>query len=178
KLCGSGNAEGEAEGGGGGRLLLNGWKLLGLHREMRPAILAPAILAGIVADRALLAVADHRDPVRPDASRDQIVHRSLRAALAERQVVVWRPALVGVALDEDLPTRVGLHEIGVLVEHLRVFGSNLVRIELEADVTQVRLRGEVFRVGSGRAVRACGRSGRGPGNTSAIRRSTHRSAGG
>src|SRR5262249_13426763 len=75
KLCGSGNAEGEAEGGGPRRLLLNGWKLLGLHREMRPAILAPAILAGIVADRALLAVADHRDPVRSDASRDQIVHR-------------------------------------------------------------------------------------------------------
>src|SRR6266850_6023391 len=131
----------------GAASFLNGRRLLGLHREMRPAILAPAVLAGLLAHRACLAVAEHRDPVRPDPSGHEIVHRRARPTLAERQVVVGRPALVGMPFDEHEPPRISLHEIGVLVEELRVFRSDHVGIELEADVPKVRLRGEFLRVG-------------------------------
>src|SRR6185369_5061028 len=119
-----------------------------------------------------------RDAVGPDASGDEIVHRCAGPALAERQVVVNRPALVGVAFDQDQPTRVRLHQISVLVEDLRVFSADLVRIELEANVPKVRLRGELLRVWAGGALGARVRAaGRGADGATSIGRSTHRAAG-
>src|SRR5206468_9539436 len=153
--------------------------LLGLHPEMRPAILAPAVLAGLAAQRAFLAVADYRDPVRPDASGDEIVHRRARPTVAEREVVVGRTPLIGMPLDEHDPAGVGLHEIGVLVEYLRVFRADLVGIELEADIPKVRLRGEFLRVRSCSTLQPRTRSiaGRGPDCVTSARRSSHRSTG-
>src|SRR5439155_627800 len=79
-----------------------------LHQEVRAAVLAPAVFARLAAQEPFLAVADDRDPVRPDALGDEVVHRRARAPIAQREVVLGRAALVGVPLDENLPLGVGL----------------------------------------------------------------------
>ena len=54
-------------------------------------------------ERELLAVADGPDAARRDAERHEVRLRRDGAALAERQVVFGRAALVAVALDGDRP---------------------------------------------------------------------------
>src|SRR3989442_4355440 len=87
---------------------------------MRPAVLAPARLVVLRAQRALLAVADDRDPVRPDALGHEVVHRGLRAPLAERHVVFVGAALVAVPLDEQELTRARLQPRRVPVDRPRI----------------------------------------------------------
>src|SRR5262245_46337257 len=59
-------------------------RLLGLRQEVIASVPDPAGLVVLAADRALLAVAHDRDAAGADALRDEIVHRGLRAPLAER----------------------------------------------------------------------------------------------
>src|SRR5215470_18361967 len=75
-------------------------RLLGLHHEVRAAILRPALLAVLGAHRSLFTVRDDRDARRPHAVRGEVVLGGLRAALAERDVVGVGAALVAVALDQ------------------------------------------------------------------------------
>src|SRR6266705_2333094 len=70
----------------------------GLHEEVRPPVLGPAPFAVLGAGGPLLAVGDDRDAIRLHALADQVVHRRLRAPLAERQVV-----FVGAADDGGAP---------------------------------------------------------------------------
>src|SRR2546426_8144405 len=56
----------------------------GLDQEVGAPVLGPARLALLGAQRSLLAVADDRDAIRLDALRHEVVHRGLRASLAER----------------------------------------------------------------------------------------------
>ena len=66
------------------------------------AVLRPA--GDVVAnrDRTLLAVRDRPHALSLDAARDQIVTHRLRAACTQRDVVLARAALVGMALDGEL----------------------------------------------------------------------------
>src|SRR5437016_14243374 len=109
--------------------------LLRPHEKMRPAVLAPARLVVLRAQRALLAVADDRDPVRPDALGHEVVHRGLRAPLAERHVVFVGAALVAVPLDEQESTRARLQPRRVRVERPRIPRPDVVLVEIEVDIS-------------------------------------------
>src|SRR2546426_2573171 len=108
--------------------------LLRPHEKMRPAGLAPARLVLLRAQRALLAVADDRDPVRPDALGHEVVHRGLRAPVAERHVVFVGAALVAVPLDEQELTRARLQPRRVRVERPRIPRPDVVLVEVEVDI--------------------------------------------
>src|SRR6267378_4593691 len=137
----------------GGEALLLGRKLelQSLHPEVRTAILAPAVFVRLRAGGVFLAVADDGDPARPDTARDEIGHRRPRTSVTEREVVFGRAARVGVPLDEERVARVGLQRLRIRVEHLGVFRTDLVPIEVEMDVPELRHLHEVLRVGSGEA---------------------------
>src|SRR5262245_49289789 len=72
--------------------------LAGKH-ELGPAVLGPCrfVVAGV--EREFLAIAHGPQSIRRQAQRDQIGPCRHRASLAERQVVLGGPALVGVSLD-------------------------------------------------------------------------------
>ena len=111
---------------------------------MRAAILAPARLVLLVANRPLLAVADDGDAVRLDALGDEVIHRRLCATLAERQVVLVGAALIAVSFDKYEVLGVRLQPGGVGIEGLRVLGPDVVLVELEEDVLQSGDGGELF----------------------------------
>src|SRR5437016_13560633 len=59
-------------------------RLLALDAEVGPTVLGPALLGGVGARRALLAVGDRRHPVLRDAVGLQIIQRRLGAPIAQR----------------------------------------------------------------------------------------------
>jgi hypothetical protein len=74
--------------------------------------------------RAFLAEGNERNPVALDALRDQIVHRGLRAPIAEREVVLLGAALVGVTTRSEELIRVRGEPLGARVEDFRVSRAN------------------------------------------------------
>src|SRR2546423_10143748 len=111
--------------------------LAALGQEVGATILRPAGLLVLRARRALIAIADDRDPARGHAAGEQVVHRRLRAPLAERDVVLRRPALVAVALDQDEPVGVLLEPGRGGVEDPRVFRTDLVLVVVEMNVLEL-----------------------------------------
>src|SRR5207302_10947541 len=104
-----------------------------LGEKVRAAILRPTRLGLLVANRPLLAIADDRDAIGLDALGDEIVHRRLRAPLAERQVVLVGAALVAVALDQQEVVGVRLQPRRVRIEGLGVLGADIVLVKIEID---------------------------------------------
>src|SRR5688572_32800700 len=93
-------------------------KLLAGDDELRPAVLRPRRFVVPRIEWKLLAVADRAQPVGRDAERHKIVARCERAALAERQVVLCRAALVGVPFNRNHPRRIFLENLRVRVQRL------------------------------------------------------------
>src|SRR5437667_91990 len=71
-----------------------------LHAEVGAAVLRPAGLVVLGAERSLLTIAHQRQAVLGDALPDQIIDGGAGATLAEHQVVLVGAPLVTVALDE------------------------------------------------------------------------------
>src|SRR5207237_1515268 len=84
-----------AHGGGYG-----GRRLLALDEEMGAAVLRPALLRLLGAERALLAVADRGHAGPRDALGEEVLQRGLRAMVAEGEVVLVGPPVVAVACDQ------------------------------------------------------------------------------
>src|SRR5437879_12608174 len=112
--------------------------LLRPHETMRSAVLAPAPLVVLRAQRALLAVADDRDPIRPDALGHEVVHRGLRAPLAERHVVFVGAALVAVPFDEQEVTRVRFPPRRVHVARIVLLTPDVVAVAVDVNDLQLR----------------------------------------
>src|SRR5712692_5085432 len=110
---------------------------------MRPAVLGPAALAVLRAERPLLTEADHRDPIRLHALRDEVFQRRFGAVVAEGQIVFVRAAVVAVALDQDEVTRMSPQPLGVRGEHRRLLGTDVVLVEVEVDVPELGDRREL-----------------------------------
>src|SRR5947209_14934921 len=107
-----------------------------LDEEVAPTVLAPARLGVLVAQRALLAIADHGDPRAVDSDRHDVVSCRLGPALAEGEVVLVRAPLVTVTLDQHERGRVGLQPVGVLVEDRFVLWPHVVLVVVEVNVTE------------------------------------------
>ena len=73
-------------------------RLLRRDDEVAAAVLRPAALVLLVAERLLLALADDQDAVGGHAEADQVALHRVRAPFAESQVVLGRAARVAVAL--------------------------------------------------------------------------------
>src|SRR5690606_36845508 len=83
--------------------------------------------------RAFLAERLRGDAPCIDSARDEVVDDHVGAAGTEREVVVARAALVGVALDEDAVVGVAVEPGGLLVERRLRFGGERGGIGLEED---------------------------------------------
>src|SRR5262245_58508268 len=112
--------------------------LLGLprHREVRAAVLLPALLGRLGADRDFLAVGDGLEPLGRHSQRDDVVVGGTRAPLAEREVVLDRSALVAVALDPDDQEVEFLERRGVLLQRGAVGVADVRLVEFEVHLSQ------------------------------------------
>ena len=79
----------------------------------------------------LLAVADRLQLRLGGAERPQVVGDRVRAAVAERQVVLLGAALVGVALDGDVQLVIGLEAARGALEAVVVGGRDVALVEGE-----------------------------------------------
>src|SRR6187455_3213778 len=74
------------------------WSSAQHHRHVA-AVLGPAALVRAERDRAFLAVAERGDAPCRDTARGEIVLGGVGAAIAQREIILARAALVAMALD-------------------------------------------------------------------------------
>src|SRR5690606_40455964 len=86
---------------------------LGAVDQLDAAVLRPAALAGLGADRAFLAVADHAELAGGTAVGLQRGGHGVAAALAQAQVVLAAAALVGIAFQAQARGRAIAQVLGV-----------------------------------------------------------------
>src|SRR5690554_4148263 len=133
--------------------------------DLYTAVAGPAVLVGIGADRALLAVADHGELGARATVGLQGRGNRVAAALAQAEVVVTAAALVGVAFHGDPRGRTVAQVLGVaghLGLELRPQGV-LVEIEVHHPLAQAGVGVQVLRAeyaGGGRGLGGRGRRGR------------------
>src|SRR5439155_15528193 len=85
------------------------------------AVLGIGIFGGTDDRRALLAVADCRDPGRGNPRCDEHVFCRLGAALAEREIVFARTPLVAMTFDRNRDIRITPQPVGLPGENLPRF---------------------------------------------------------
>src|SRR5580704_15221626 len=115
---------------------------------MAAAVLLPAGLVAVHAERLFLAVADGGDAVGGNAERDEVLLGGIGAAVAESEVVFGGAALVAMAFDGHFDLRVVLQEVRSLGKGLTGIGANVGFVEVkigvahfpEEEIIQVRLR--------------------------------------
>src|SRR5882762_10202273 len=130
----------------GGRTAVGtGDGLLGLDEEVRASVPGPAALGVLGADGPLLAVGDDGDAGGRQSLREQVVHGRSRAPLAQRQVVLIRAALVAVPLDEHEVIAPRLQPRGIGIEGLGILGADVGLVEVEVDVLEILVFGELRR---------------------------------
>src|SRR3954451_20359894 len=78
-----------------------------VHDERGPAVQPARLFTSVVVLRPLFTVADGAQAVGSDAAADQILANRVRAAVAQRQVVLGRADVAGVSFDFDAKRRVG-----------------------------------------------------------------------
>src|SRR6185437_11784069 len=100
------------------------------NRRDRVAVLSPSLLVRALRGRTILAVADRAHAVGGDALGLQIGRSSVRAAIAQCEVVLFRAALIAVAGDLHLHAAV-LREPGSLLVQGRM------RIRAEAGLVEI-----------------------------------------
>ena len=88
--------------------------------------------------RKLLAVADCFESARRDTKIHQIVVDSVRAALPERQIVLYRATLVTMPFDEHRQRVVLREDIGMRVERHAGLVEERGAVEIEEDVRKGR----------------------------------------
>src|SRR5271165_3704495 len=108
-----------------------------LVHEMSAAVLLPARLGTLCAERFFLAVADGADTVAGNAQLHQSLFGCVRPVVAERQVVLGGAALVAVPLDCELDIGVLLQKAGVRLQCLLILWLDVVAVVGEEDILHV-----------------------------------------
>src|SRR5579859_3912712 len=111
--------------------------LLLSHHKVAPAILVPAFLVMLRAERVLFAPAHCFDAVTGDTERDQILLGCVGAPLPEAQVVFFRAPLVAMALDGYADLRVGAQKFRVLLQGSARIGCDVRLVVIEIGVLYV-----------------------------------------
>src|SRR5262249_58036464 len=91
----------------------------------RSPVLSIGFLGRTDHSRALLAIADGRNPSRRNSRRDEHVLGRLGAAFAEREIVFASTPLIAVAFDRDRDVRVAPKPIGLSGQELTGFGADV-----------------------------------------------------
>src|ERR1700676_3436325 len=103
---------------------------------MVATILSPAFLGVLVANRQLLAVADGRHPVGPDAQGFEVVLGRLGTLGAERDIGLLGAAGIAMTLDLDARAVILGQPVGIGFEDFAVLRANRIVIVLEMDVAE------------------------------------------
>src|SRR4029077_15246927 len=102
---------------------------------MAAAVLLPASLVVLRAERLLLAEADGAEAVGRNAQRDKILLDGAGAAIAKAEVVFGGAALVAVAFDDDFDRRGPLQEVRGRREGDAGVGTNVGLVVVKVGVT-------------------------------------------
>ena len=102
--------------------------------EMAAAVLLPAGLVALHAERLLFAVADGGDAVGGNAEGDEVLLGGVGATIAESEVVFGGAALVAMTLDGYFDLRVVLQEVRSLGKSVTSVGANVGLVEVEISV--------------------------------------------
>src|SRR6266550_2620446 len=86
------------------------------HDEVRAAVAPPGLLVARGVERLLLAVGHRLQAIARHAQAHQVLARDARALVAQREVVVYGAALVGVSLHRHLRRPVVLQPEGVFLQ--------------------------------------------------------------
>src|SRR5882672_5396939 len=97
---------------------------------------SPGFLARVVVLRPLFAVAHRAEAIRADAAADEVVAHRSGTTLAERQVVLGRADVAGVAFDLHPDVRVLLQHCHRLIERAYRFGPQAIAVEVEVHVLE------------------------------------------
>jgi hypothetical protein len=100
------------------------------------AILRPATLVFLSAQRRFLSFRHHRQAVTRNTEADQIVFDSGCATGTQREVVLSASTGVAVAFDGDLSARPALHPIGIALKDRTGIISNRRLVEVEVDFAE------------------------------------------
>src|SRR5579862_5636914 len=107
-------------------------------RQMRAAVLLPAILGRLGALRPLLAVANGFQAIGRDAQLHQEILGRRRAPVAQRQVILRRSPLVAMAFHHHREVRVLLEDLlqqrGVMRQRVAPVGANFAHVEVEESI--------------------------------------------
>src|SRR5437870_7104821 len=155
----------------------HGRRLLALDEEVGAAVLRPALLRLLGAERALLAVAERAHAGPRDATGEEVLQRGLRAMVAEGEVVFVGAPVVAVAFDQDDSARVVPQPLGVRRQELSVLGPDHVFVEVEVDVLEPGDAAELLGLRAGgrdHRPRPALRHARGPGPPAAPRQARPR----
>src|SRR5438105_13653440 len=93
--------------------------------EVSPAVLLPAGLVLVAAERLFLALADHDDAVCGHAEVHEIVLHRAGAARSKREVVLGAAARVAVPFDRDPRARPLLQPVGVFLQRRTAIVADL-----------------------------------------------------
>jgi hypothetical protein len=117
--------------------------------EVADAVLLPAFLGALRAERPLLAQARRIDAVGGDAEGDEIVLDGGSAAIAENEVVFGGTTLVAAAFNGYFDFRMIAQEFGGLAESVAGIGADVSFVEVKVSVANFSQEEFVDR-GSGR----------------------------
>src|SRR5690606_18771104 len=98
------------------------WRESGLARSARrndghsAAVLAPAALAGVEANRTLFAVGHRVEAARIDAEAHKVILRSISATTAKSEVVLARAALVSMTFKREGQVRIEFHPCSLTLQ--------------------------------------------------------------
>ena len=112
--------------------------------EVIAAILLPAGLVALGAERLFLAIADDLDLAGCNAGFDQSVAGGVGTIIAKRKVVVGGTAFVAVSLDGEADRRMRLEECSISVDNGLIIRAQVVAIVVEVDVLYGLRKQSVF----------------------------------
>src|SRR5207248_8347429 len=111
---------------------------------MGAPVLLPALLVGFGAERFFLALADGLAAVRAHAIPRQLVANGGSPAVAQRQIVFGRAALVAVAFNRKSQIRVLLQELRRGSERLRYLRAQAEAVVIEEHVLHLASKHLLF----------------------------------
>src|SRR5579864_1564970 len=101
---------------------------------MPAAVLLPAGLVRLGAERLFLAVADGLDPAGVHAGPNQRVLYRVRAPVSQSQVVLGGAAFVAMPLNRELDVRMLVQELRVALHRRLLVRANRVRVVVKEHV--------------------------------------------
>src|SRR5882762_45867 len=102
---------------------------------MTAAVLLPAALVGLGAERLFLTVADRLDTADAESGLHQSVLYGVGPAVAQREVVLGGAAFVAMSLDRELDVRMLAEELRIALDGRLLIRPNGIRVVVEVHVS-------------------------------------------